>query len=153
LGTTPDTKLEQEVVATFGKCEANILVLERIKDEPNFAKKLQELSRYKQDHRLQTKRVPVSEHVSAIYQQRMPEKFDDPCMFTIPIQIGRFRFRKALLDIGASINVVPYQVYVDLDMGPMSKTDIEFQLADGSFVYPRGVVEDVLVQVQGLVFP
>ena len=76
-----------------------------------------------------------------------PRKFDDPGMFTIPIQIGRFRFRKALLDLGASINVVPYQVYVDLDMGPMSKTDIEIQLADGSFVYPRGVVEDVLVQI------
>ena len=66
--------LEQEVVATFGKCEANIPVLKRIKDKPKFAKQLKELSRYKYNHRLQTKRVPVSEHVSAIYQQRMPEK-------------------------------------------------------------------------------
>ncbi|KAH9769622.1 hypothetical protein KPL71_012085 [Citrus sinensis] len=39
------------------------------------------------------------------------------------------------------------------DPGPMEKTGIIIQLADRSNAYPKGVMEDVLVQVNELVFP
>ncbi|KAH9716650.1 hypothetical protein KPL71_021531 [Citrus sinensis] len=39
------------------------------------------------------------------------------------------------------------------DLGPMEETSIIIQLADRSNAYPKGVVEDVLVQVNELVFP
>jgi hypothetical protein len=58
-----------------------------------------------------------------------------------------------MLDLGASINVLPSSIYDSLALGPLVTTGIVIQLADGSSVHPRGVVEDVLVKVGKLVFP
>ena len=58
-----------------------------------------------------------------------------------------------MLDLGASINVMPYSIYVSSKLGPSNKTGVVIQLADRFIAYPKGVVEDVLVQVYDLVFP
>ncbi|XP_073133817.1 uncharacterized protein [Henckelia pumila] len=39
------------------------------------------------------------------------------------------------------------------DPGPLNKTEIVIQMADRSTIYPRGLLEDVLVPVDNLVFP
>lgn len=77
----------------------------------------------------------------------------DPGMFCIPCKIGNLRFERCMLDLGASINVMPKSVHDSLNLGPLSKTDVVIQLADRSSAYPLGVLEDVLVQVNELVFP
>jgi len=74
-------------------------------------------------------------------------------MFTIPWTIGNTQHEKAMLDLGASINVMPYSIYVSLKLGPLNKTGVVIQLVDRSIAYPKGVVEDVFVQVNDLVFP
>jgi hypothetical protein len=74
-------------------------------------------------------------------------------MFTIPCMIGNMRFEKAVTDLGASINVMPYSIYASLKLGPLNKTSVVIQLADRSIAYPKGVVEDVLVQINDFVFP
>ena len=58
-----------------------------------------------------------------------------------------------MLNLRASINVIPYSIYASLNLGLLEETRIIIQLADWSNVYPRGVMEDVLVQVNKLVFP
>ena len=61
-----------------------------------------------------------------------------------------------MLDLGASINVMPYSIDNSLNLGPMEETGIIIQLADRSNAYLKEVmedVEDVLVQVNELVFP
>ena len=40
-----------------------------------------------------------------------------------------------------------------MNAGPLKETGVVIQLADRSIVYPEGVLEDVLVQVNGLIFP
>ena len=40
-----------------------------------------------------------------------------------------------------------------MGIGKLSKTGVIIQLADRSVVHPKGVLEDVLVQVNELVFP
>ena len=60
---------------------------------------------------------------------------------------------KCMLDLGSSINVMPKSIYNSLDLGPLQPTGITVQLADRSVVYPKGVIEDVLVKVKDLVFP
>ena len=54
---------------------------------------------------------------------------------------------------GASINVMSYLIFSSLNLGPLKETGVVIQLVDRSNIYPRGVVEDVLVQVDQLVFP
>ena len=95
----------------------------------------------------------MSENISAVFQKKLPPKCKDPGMFTIPCKIGNLKFDKALIDLGASINVMPSSIYHTLNLGPLKDTNVIIQLADRSNVYPEGVLEDILVQVDNLVFP
>ncbi|CAN6691837.1 unnamed protein product [Malus baccata var. baccata] len=54
---------------------------------------------------------------------------------------------------GASINVMPYSIYASMNLGALKNDGVIIQLADRSNAYPKGVLEDVLVQVNHLVFP
>ena len=91
--------------------------------------------------------------MSAVLQYKLPPKCKDPSMFTIPCIIGNKKIERAMLDLGASINVMPYSIYASLELGPMKETGVIIQLADRSNAYPEGVVEDVLVQINELIFP
>ena len=58
-----------------------------------------------------------------------------------------------MLDLGASINVVPYFVFFfALNICTLKEIDIVIQLANRSNAYPRGLLGDVLVHVNELVF-
>ncbi|CAN6554947.1 unnamed protein product [Malus baccata var. baccata] len=63
------------------------------------------------------------------------------------------RFESAMLDLGASINVMPYSIYASMNLGELKNDGVIIQLADRSNAYPKGVLEDVLVQVNHLIFP
>ncbi|XP_016731905.1 uncharacterized protein [Gossypium hirsutum] len=67
--------------------------------------------------------------------------------------IGNVGIKKAMCDLGASINVMPYPIYKLINAGPLKKTRVIVQLADRSVIYPEGLLEDVLVKVNELVFP
>ena len=73
-------------------------------------------------------------------------------MFTILCVIRNKRIECAMLDLGASINVMPHSVYASLKLGLLKQTRVIIQLADRSNAYPDGVVEDVLVKINNLIF-
>ena len=60
---------------------------------------------------------------------------------------------KALLDLGASVNPLPYSVYKQLGLGELKPTTITLSLADRSIKIPKGTVEDVLIQVDKFYYP
>ena len=118
---------------------------------PKYAKFLKELCTSKKKLKGNEK-VSVGGNVSAVLQKKLPPKCKDPGMFTIHCKIGNTKFEHAMLDLGASINVMPYSIYASLNLGPLEETGVIIELADRSNTYPRGVIEDVLVQVNELVF-
>jgi hypothetical protein len=85
--------------------------------------------------------------------RKLPPKLKDPGSFTIPCKIGDQLFDRALLDLGASINLLPYTVYETLGLGELQPTSITLQLADRSIKRPRGILEDVLVKVDQFILP
>ncbi|KAJ9542520.1 hypothetical protein OSB04_029026 [Centaurea solstitialis] len=97
--------------------------------------------------------MDMIENVSVVFQKNLPPKCSDLGMFTIPCMVGNVTVDRAMLDLGASINVMPYSLYTSLDVGPLKPTSVVVQLADKSIVHPRGVLEDVLVKVNELIFP
>ncbi|PIN19322.1 hypothetical protein CDL12_08003 [Handroanthus impetiginosus] len=143
---------DKEILETFHKVEVNIPLLDAIKRIPRYAKFLKELCTNKKKLK-GNERISVGENVLAILQRKLPPKCKDPGMFSIPCKIGSIRIEKAMCDLGASINVMSLSIYSSLNMGPLKETGIVIQLADRSIVYPEGVLEDVLVQINGLVFP
>ncbi|KAM1127841.1 hypothetical protein ACFX2B_037346 [Malus domestica] len=143
---------EKDVLETFRKVHVNIPLLDAIKQIPKYAKCLKKLCTTKKRVR-EKEVVHVSENVSAILQHKLPPKCKDLGSFTIPCVIGNTRFKSAMLDLGASINVMPYSIYASMNLGALKNDGVIIQLADRSNVYPKGVLEDVLVQVDHLIFP
>jgi hypothetical protein len=67
--------------------------------------------------------------------------------------IGVSQIERALLDLGASVNLLPYSVYLQLGLGELKPTSMTLQLADRSVKVPRRIVEDVLIKVDKFYFP
>ncbi|XP_027077137.1 uncharacterized protein [Coffea arabica] len=152
LEKTKKVEKEKELLDVFRKVEINIPLLDAINQIPKYAKFLKDLCTHKRKLR-DDERVAVGENVSTILQRKLPPKCGDPSMFTIPYKIGGTPIRKAMLDLGVSINVMPKTIYGSFNVGPLKGTDIIIQLADRTNVYLEGLVENVLVQVNELVFP
>ena len=115
----------------FKKIEINIPFAEVISQMPLYAKFLKEI--------LSKKRKIVEEDIvnltatcSAVIQQNLPTKMKDPGSFTIPCSIGKYEFKKALCDSGASINLLPLSVVQRLNLGELIPTAITLQMADRS---------------------
>ncbi|CAN6688478.1 unnamed protein product [Malus baccata var. baccata] len=143
---------DKEILDTFRKVQVNLPLLDAIKQVPKYAKFLKELCTNKRRFNDQ-ETVALSEEVSAVLQRKLPPKLEDAGSFTIPCVIGGKEFGRALCDLGASINLMPYSVYESLNLGDLKETKVVIQLADRSNRYPRGLLEDVLVQVNELIFP
>jgi hypothetical protein len=71
---------------------------------------------------------------------------------TISCFIGEHKFERALLDLGASVNLLPYSVFQSLNLGELKPTFVTLLLADRSVKVPKGIVEDVLVQVDKFIY-
>ncbi|CAN6579293.1 unnamed protein product [Malus baccata var. baccata] len=149
---TKKEEAEKDILETFRKVQVNIPLLDAIKHVLRYAKFLKELCTTRK--RISTKEVvKVGENIFAILQRKLPPKCKDPGSFTIPCVIGNTRFESAMLDLGDSINVMPYLIYASMNLGVLKNDGVIIQLADRSNAYPKGVLEDVLVQVNHLIFP
>ena len=95
----------------------------------------------------------LTQQVSAIIQSKTLVKYKDLGSPTISVNIGGTCVDKALLDLGASVNLLPYSVYKSLGLGELKPTTITLSLADRSVKIPKGIVEDVLVKVDKFYYP
>jgi len=99
------------------------------------------------------KKAVLAEQVSTILQNNNALKYKDPGCPTISLFIGEHKIERALLDFGASVNLLPYLVFQSLNLGELKPTSVTLLLADKSLKVPRGIVEDVLVQVDKFIYP
>ncbi|GJU07337.1 uncharacterized protein Tco_1123767 [Tanacetum coccineum] len=118
---------------------------------PWYAKLLKELCASKRKLKGNEK-VLLGENVSAMIQKKLPIKCKDPGMFTIPCKMGNVEIERAMFELGALINAMPRSIYKAINVGKLKETGIIIQLANRSYAYPDGVLEDILVQVKDLVF-
>jgi len=51
------------------------------------------------------------------------------------------------------VNLLPYLVFQSLNLGQLKSTSVTLLLADRSVKVPRGIVEDMLVQVDKFIYP
>jgi len=101
-------------------------------------------------------KISMGRNMSALIGKFVPqilEKCKDPGTFCVPCIIGNNKFENAMLDLGASINVMPLSIFKSLSLGPLQPTGVVIQLANRSVAHPVGLVDDVLVRVCELIFP
>jgi hypothetical protein len=144
-------KLE-DILEVFKQVRINIPFLDAIQQIPSYAKFLKDLVTVKRKTNV-PKKAFMTEQVSAILQCKLPLKYKDPGCPTITCMIGVSQIERALLDLGASVNLLPYSVYLQLGLGELKPTTMTLQLADRSVKVPRGIVEDVLIKVDKFYFP
>ncbi|RDX79537.1 hypothetical protein CR513_40022, partial [Mucuna pruriens] len=107
----PDS--DEELLKMFRKVEINIPLLDTIKQILKYAKFLKELCVHKR------KKIKGSREIGGVVStltrneelttgaQALPKKCRDPGIFSVPCTIGECTFANAMLDLGASINVMP----------------------------------------------
>ena len=138
------------ILEVIRQVKVNIPLLDIIKQVPSYEKFLKDLCTIKKGLGIE-KKAFLTEQVSAIIQSKNPVKYKDPGSSTISVNIGGTC--KALLDLGASVNLLPYSVYKQLGLGELKPTNITLSLADQSVKIPKGIVEDVLVKVDKFYYP
>ena len=132
--------------------KVNIPLIDMIKQVPTYAKFLKDLCTVKRGFNV-NKKAFLTEQVSAIIECKTPAKYKDPGCPTISVNIGGISVEKALLDLGASVNLLPYSMYKQLGLGELKPTSITLSLADRSIKIPKGTIEDVLIQVDRFYYP
>ena len=143
---------QTEMLEVLRQVKVNIPLLDMIKQVPTYAKFLKDLCTVKKSLNV-NKKAFLTEQVSAIIENKTPVKYKDPGCPTISVNIGGISVEKSLLDLGASVNLLPYSMYKQLGLGELKPTSITLSLADRSIKIPKGTIEDVLIQVDRFYYP
>ena len=143
---------QTEILEVLRQVKVNIPILDMIKQVSTYDKFLKDLCTMKRGLNID-KKAFLTEQASAIIQCKTPVKYKDPGCPTISVDIGGLCVEKALLDLGASVNLLPYLVYKQLRLGELKPTTITLSLVDRSMKIPKGTIEDVLVQVDKFYYP
>ncbi|XP_070029469.1 uncharacterized protein [Nicotiana sylvestris] len=122
----------------------NVSLVEALEQMPGYAKFMKDLVTKKRSMDCET--IKMTHQVSPIIHFMAP-KLEDPDAFIISCTIGSADFAKALCDLGASINLMPYSVFKTLGIGQLRATSMRFQMAYRTIKRPLGIIDDVLVQV------
>ncbi|XP_068336534.1 uncharacterized protein [Pyrus communis] len=150
----PKVKDQQltDFMKTLAKVQINLPLIEAIKNIPSYAKFLKDVCT-KKKKLVDFEKVFLIEQCSAVLLQKLPPKKKDLGSFTISCTIGNSDFKRALIDFGASIILMPFSVFQQLGQGEIKPTSIILQLADRSIVYPRGIIEDLIIKVDNVYLP
>ncbi|GJX83153.1 reverse transcriptase domain-containing protein, partial [Tanacetum coccineum] len=100
-----------------------------------------------------TAKIPWNENCSAMLLKKLPEKLGDPGKFLIACDFPGMVVCHALVDLGASINLMPLSIWKKLSLPKLTPTRMTLELADRSITRPKGVAEDVFVKVGKFHFP
>ncbi|XP_070023348.1 uncharacterized protein [Nicotiana sylvestris] len=128
----------------------NVSLVEALEQISGYAKFMKDLVTKKRS--MNCKTIKMTHQVSVIVHSIAP-KLEDPGAFTIPCTIGSADFAKALCDLGASINLMPYSVFKTLEIGQPRPTSMRLQMADRTMKRPLGIIDNVLVHVDKFILP
>ena len=107
-----------EIYELFKQVKVNIPLLDAIKQIPSYAKFLKDLCSVKRKLCV-NKDAFMIERSTSLIRNNLPPKYKDPGSPTISIVVGNSKLGHALVDLGASVNFLPYSVYVELGLGEL----------------------------------
>ena len=99
------------------------------------------------------KKVFLATNISDLLSGPIPVKYKDSGCPTIVCTIGQAEISRALLDLVASINLLPFSVYQQLGLDDLSPTRVTIQLAYRSVKISKGEINDVLIWIGEFIYP
>ena len=105
-----------KIYELFKQVKLNIPLLDAIKQIPSYAKFMKDLRIVKIKLGV-NKEAFMTEQSTSLIRNNLPPKYKDPGSPTISIVVGSSKLGHALVDLRASVNLLPYSVYVELGLG------------------------------------
>ena len=112
-----------EILEHLHQVKINLPLLHVIKKVLAYAKVIKDLCAIKRKHHVK-KTAILTEQVSAVIQHKTPPKYKDLGCPRISCTIGDYIMEHALLDLGASVNLIPFSVYQKLGLGELKPTSV-----------------------------
>nr|GEW45442.1 reverse transcriptase domain-containing protein [Tanacetum cinerariifolium] len=137
---------KEKIFQIFKDLDFNISFADALILMPKFGPTIKSLLTNK-DKLFELARTPLNERCSAVLLKKLPEKQGDPGKFPIPCDFSRRYECLALVDLDASINLMPLSMWNKLSLLKLSPTCMTLELADRSISRSVGVAEDVFVKV------
>jgi hypothetical protein len=130
-----------------------IPLLQAIKDIPIYAKIIRDICIKKPGR---TKKEPplvqvVGQLSEVIFE--MPYKYNDPGNPVVTIEINGIYLPNTLIDLGAAINVMPFDTMQKLQINQLRPTQTMIELVDKSVISPAGSLDDVTVTLASWEYP
>ncbi|XP_050909688.1 uncharacterized protein LOC127123520 [Lathyrus oleraceus] len=111
----------EKFLEMFKKLEINIPFSEALEQMPIYAKFMKDIISKKRS--TDTEPIILTETCSAVLQgMKIPVKKKDRGSVTISCTIGDRKFKKALIDLGASVSLMPLSIYKKLGIGSVQDT-------------------------------
>ncbi|KAI3723883.1 hypothetical protein L2E82_35645 [Cichorium intybus] len=127
--------------AVLAKSKVNIPLVKLIKEVPAYAKFLKDMCIHMR--KIQAY-LPILD--------TLPPKMEDPGAPLISVDLGDIHIKKTLLDLGASVNILPRKLFDKHEFGTLEHRDIILQLANKSTKIPRGMLSGVIIRVDNLYY-
>ncbi|XP_050877127.1 uncharacterized protein LOC127080878 [Lathyrus oleraceus] len=103
--------------------------------------------------KLTQEQVNMTEKEETVEPSKIPPKMKDPGELKIACTIVGLKIPHALCDLGSSINVMPLRKFKELEITKIISSNMTLTLADSSMTRSLGIIQDVLVHIDGLTFP
>ncbi|GKD00912.1 reverse transcriptase domain-containing protein [Tanacetum coccineum] len=110
---------------------------------PKYAKFMKDLLS-KKGKGSEASKIILNEQCSAVVLNKVHHKEKDPGGFTIPCIIGQSGITKALADLGASISLMPYSMFLRFKLGDLKPTRMCIELANKTTQFPKGIAKNVM---------
>ncbi|GJX32691.1 reverse transcriptase domain-containing protein [Tanacetum coccineum] len=130
----------------FQRLHFDISFADALLHMPKFASTFKSLLSNK-EKLFESANTPLNENCSVVLLKKLPKTLGDPGKFLIPCDFLELDECLALVDLGASINLMPLSVWKQLSLPELTLTRMTLELADRSVAHPKGVAEDIFVKV------
>ncbi|GJV32106.1 hypothetical protein Tco_1392506 [Tanacetum coccineum] len=94
--------------------------------------------------------VPKGPLYNVILKEKLVKKDDIEGNFVIPCSIGGVKYVNALINQSSDVKVMPMSSYNRLTSEEPAGTDVTLSFSSQSYIYPLGIVEDVLIDIAGI---
>ena len=113
----------EKILEMFNQVKINVTLLDAIQQVPLYAKFLKDMCTKKRKTNM-PKKVLLTTNISELLSGSIPIKYKDPDCPTIAWTIGQTEISRALIDLEASINLLPFSVYQQLGLSELNPTGV-----------------------------
>nr|GFA86246.1 reverse transcriptase domain-containing protein [Tanacetum cinerariifolium] len=140
-----DDILAAKFMEIFRDLHFELSFAEALVHMPKFAPMFKKLLNNK-NKLIELTKIPLNKNCSAVVLKKLQEKLGDPGRFLIPCDFSEVDNCLALVDLGASINLMSLYIWKKLKLPTLNDTIMVLELADRTISKPTGVAENAFVK-------